>query len=152
MHSTDLLRRVGYAFAPLLLLTSCATSSHVLIGTVHPPISPDDVAVYTQAPEFFEEVAQIKASSGASLLSVEEKADLAIEALTREAARLGANAIVLEEDEDDGTADTIAYSRTTATKSDGGPPDYGRESTVGIDSSTGVLNKTVRGLAIYVPK
>src|SRR5579862_8705042 len=102
MHCPDLLRRVGYAVAPLVLLCACATSSHALIGTAHPPISPDDVAVYTQAPEFFEEIAQVKASSGASLKSTEEKTDLAIEALRREAARLGANAIVLEEDEDDG--------------------------------------------------
>ncbi len=123
----------------------------MLTGTVHPAISPDQVNVYTQAPEYFEEIAQIRASSKASLRSTEEKTDEAIDALRREAARLGANAIVLEEDEEDGHEDTVAYSRTTATRNDEAPDGSGGQAaTVAIASSDTVLAKTVRGLAIYV--
>jgi hypothetical protein len=143
--------RAGVAVAPLMLLISCASSSHVLTGTVHPPISSDQVNVYTQAPEYFVEIAQVRASSGASLRSTEEKTDEAIDALRHEAARLGANAIVLEADEDDGHQDTVAYSRTTATRNDEAlDGSGGQAATVAIASSEKVLAKTVRGLAIYV--
>ena len=136
-----------------MLLVACASSSHVLVGKAHPAISPADVAVYTQAPEFFEEIAQIKASSGASLRSAEEKNEQAIDALRREAARLGANAIVLQEDENEGEEDTVAYSRTTETKGTQAPDgSEGQSTTVAVASSDNVLAKTVRGLAIYVPE
>lgn len=147
------LLRVGLPLTVLGALISCAGSSHRLVGNAHPAISPDQVSVYTQAPESFEEIAQIRASSGASLRSAAEKTDLAIDALKREAARLGANAIVLEEDENDGQEDTVAYSRTTETKNDEAPDGSERQSTtLAVASSDNVLSKTVRGLAIYVPE
>jgi uncharacterized protein YbjQ (UPF0145 family) len=144
---------VAPALALSVLMVSCASSSHVLTGTVHPATSPDQVNVYTQAPEHFEEIAQIRASSGASLRSTQEKTDEAIDALRHEAARLGANAIVLEADEDEGHEDTVAYSRTTATRNDEAlDGSEGQAATVAIASSDKVLAKTVRGLAIYVPE
>jgi hypothetical protein len=96
-----------------------------------------------QVPEQFEEIAEIEASSGASLRSARDKLDVAIEALQREAARVGANAIVL--DDDDPGAPTVSGSvRKTSTMSDASAanPGFG---------SSGRLSEFVRGLAIYVP-
>ena len=79
-----------------VLLAACATSSQVLVGTARPPIDPQEVMVLAQAPEKFEEIAEVEASSGASLRSGQEKLDLAIEALKKEAARVGANDLGLD--------------------------------------------------------
>ena len=143
------LQRATLMLISIISIVSCATSSHKLVGIAHPPISPEAVDVYLQAPAYFEEIAEVRASSGISLRSVDDKMDDAIEALKREAAQLGANAILLEEDDDD--ADTVAYSNTIVTGniSSGEPVSQPR---IAVASSTRALAKTVHGLAIYVPE
>ena len=129
--------------ASTLALAACATSSHELIGTARPAIVPEEVGVLRQAPEQFEEIAEIEASSGVSLRSAQHKLDLVIEALKKEAAGVGANAIVLDAD-DPGARAALAAVSTTSTTSDGSVVD------LGLDSSTS-LSKFLRGFAIYVP-
>lgn len=134
---------IALMFASTIALAACATSSQVLIGTARPAIAPEEVGVLRQVPEQFEEIAEIEASSGASLRSAQDKLDLAIEALKKEAARVGANAIVLDA-YDPGAPTVSAAISKTSTMSDGSVVD------LGLDSSSR-LSEFVRGLAIYVP-
>jgi hypothetical protein len=72
---------------------------------------------------------------------------MAIERLKREAARLGANGLVLEdvEDDDDGSSVGAGLSKVAAT-SDGQPFSFN------VGTSTHLFSaKSARGLAIYVP-
>jgi len=130
--------------ASTIALAACATSSHVLIGTARPAIAPEEVAVLPQVPQQFEEIAEIGARSGASLRSAQHSLDQAIEGLKKEAALVGANAILLEDDDDPGASVFVWGVSKTSTMSDGSLLD------LGFDSST-PLAQSVRGLAIYVP-
>lgn len=132
-------------FVSVLLVTACSTSSHVLVGTARPAISPDSVRVYTQPPPQFEQIATISASSqGSFALTSQQNMDKAMERLRAEAARLGANGILLGE---------ISNQQTGSIGLGVGSGSYGPGggSSVGVGGSSGITNKTVNGMAIYVP-
>jgi hypothetical protein len=96
-----LLPRLRIATALGLVLAGCATSSHVLIGTARAPISPELVKVYMQPPPKYEQIATIDATSRGSLtITSQQNMDKAIARLKQEAARLGANGILLQGIED----------------------------------------------------
>lgn len=131
--------------AALLACAACSTSSHVLIGTARPPISPESVRVYLKPPPKYEEVATINASSQGSLaLTSQQNMDKAVERLKAEAARLGANGVLLQ-----GVQDTQSGSIGAG----GGGASYGPNSAsgVGVGGSFAITSKVVQGLAIYVP-
>src|ERR1700747_87320 len=74
----------------------CSTSSHVLIGTARPPLAPESVRVYSRPPPKYEEIATIQASSQGSLaLTSQQNMDKAIQRLKAEAAKVGANGVLL---------------------------------------------------------
>jgi len=128
-----------------LLLAACSTSSHVLVGTARPPISPESVRIYTQPPPHFEQIATLSASSQGSLaFTSQQNMDKAIERLKAEAAKLGANGIVLGE---------VRNEQTGSFGIGVGSGSYGPSggSSVGAGGSSGITNKAVSGLAIYVP-
>jgi hypothetical protein len=136
--------RLWIAALASVLLGSCATSSHVLVGTPRPPISPDLVKVYTQPPEKYEQIATIDASSrGSMALTSQQNMDKAIERMKAEAAKLGANGILLQgvQDQQSGAIGTGVGSSS-----------YGSNSSVGagVGGSFGLYNKAATGLAIYV--
>lgn len=77
-------------------LASCA-SSHVLVGTAHAPIDPGQVTVYLEAPPGAETVALLEASDiGANGFSAQSRTNKVMKRLKKEAAKLGANGIVLQ--------------------------------------------------------
>jgi hypothetical protein len=85
----------------MLLLAACAAppATHVLTGTARPPISPDEVRIYSQPPPVFEEVAMLTASSDSRLGSSaggQAAIDVAIDRLKTEAAKFGANGVILQ--------------------------------------------------------
>jgi hypothetical protein len=124
---------------------ACATSSHVLIGTARPPISPESVRVYYRPPPKYEEIATISSSSQGSLaLTSQQNMDKAIERMKAEAAKLGANGILLQS-----VHDTQGGSIGVG----GGSTSYGPGSAVGVGAggSFALTNKAAQGLAIYVP-
>jgi hypothetical protein len=134
--------------APLLLagvLTACAPSSHVLVGNARPPILAADVKVYSHPPANFEEIAVLDASSK-SLFSTggQKTTDKVIERLKGEAAKLGANGIILE-----GFDERQTGSIGTGVGSDS----YSRNSAVGVGvgGSLGIYKTTGKGRAIFVP-
>src|SRR5690242_4398741 len=81
----------------IVLVAACTTSSHVVTGVTRAPISSEEVKIYTQPPPHFEEVAVLEASSRGGLQFTEQgKMDKVIERLKAEAAKLGANGVLLQ--------------------------------------------------------
>ncbi|HET7755630.1 MAG TPA: hypothetical protein VFK87_00085 [Steroidobacteraceae bacterium] len=125
-------------------LAACSTSSHVLLGTARTPIPPESVRIYRQPPPKYEQIATVQATSQGSLaLTGQQNMDKAIERLKREAAKLGANGIVLQSVED---------RQSGAIGTGVGSASYGPGSAVGggVGGSFGLYSKAVSGLAIYV--
>jgi hypothetical protein len=85
--------------APLLLaaLSGCATS-YVMVGQARPPISPDQGQIYLHPPaNKYVEIALLDTSSrGSFAITAQGKTNVVIDRLKAEAAKLGANGILLE--------------------------------------------------------
>ena len=129
----------------VLLTTACAPSTHILVGTARAPITADQVRIYSRAPPSFEEIAILDASSKSAFGPGGQKAvDRVIERLKLEAAKLGANGVILE-----GFSDAETGSLGTGV----GSGSYSRSSSVGVGvgASLGLFKKTGKGRAIYVP-
>jgi hypothetical protein len=90
-------RRSGTLVVVALGLAACATS-HVMIGQARPPISPEEVQIYTRPPTVpYEEIARLQTSSSGSFsFTAQRKTDAVINRLKAEAAKLGANGVLLE--------------------------------------------------------
>ena len=128
----------------LLALAGCSTTSNVITGQARDPISPDMVKLYSNEPTEFEEIAVIEANSKGSMKFTEQtKTDAAIERLKMEAAKLGANGVLIT-----GIAD--GYGGSISFGLGGGS--FGRSSgaSVGAGTSTASSYKIVTGVAIYV--
>jgi len=125
-------------------LSGCATS-HVMVGQARPPISPEQVQIYLHPPaNKYVEIALLDTSSrGAFAITAQGKTNVVIDRLKAEAAKLGANGILLEGvgDQAGGSVGT-GFGSTTAT----GHSAFG----VGFGSSSTVYHKKGDGLAIYV--
>lgn len=137
--------RILAALLAVLAVTACAPSSHILTGTARPPISPDQVRIYSAPPPVFNEIAILNASSKSVFTPGGQRAiDQVIARLKVQAAQLGANGIVLE-----GFMDNQTGSIGTGVGSDS----YSRNSSVGVGvgGSLGIFKKTGQGRAIYVP-
>jgi hypothetical protein len=136
-------------FGSLLLigvvLNACAPATHVLVGKPRPPITPDQVQIYSHPPATpFVEIATLDASSKSAFGAGGQKSvDKVIERLKIEAAKLGANGVILE-----GFSDAETGSIGTGVGSDS----YGNHSAVGVGvgGSFGIYKKTGHGDAIYV--
>jgi len=131
--------------AMALLLVGCSTSSHVLIGTPRPPISPESVRVYLQPPPHYEQIATITGSSqGSMAITSQQNMDKAIARMKEEAAKLGANGVLLQgvEDRQSGSVGTGVGSSSYSPGSSVG---------VGLGGSFGLYSKAANGIAIYVP-
>ena len=84
------------ACAAAALLAACA-SSHVLTGTPRPPIDPSQVRIYYGPPPGgYEEIARLDVRSGALTYGSQNKSNAVIRNLRKEAARLGANGVLLQ--------------------------------------------------------
>ena len=131
--------RQSSAGAAALVLLGCSTSSHVMIGSAHPPISPESVRIYLQPPEKYEQIATLDASSqGSFAITSQQNMDKAIARLKEEAAKLGANGVLLQ-----GVQDQQSGSIGTGVGSSTG---------VGVGGSFGIYNKAAHGIAIFVPQ
>ena len=137
---------LGAAALVAVLLLGCATSSHVMIGTARPPISPASVRIYLQPPEKYEQIATLDATSqGSFAITSQQNMDKAIARLKEEAAKLGANGVLLQ-----GVQDQQSGSIGTGVGSSSYGP--GSSTGVGVGGSFGIYNKAVRGIAIFVPQ
>jgi hypothetical protein len=126
-----------------LTLVGCV-SSHVMIGQARPAISPDQVKIYWHPPEHYDEIALLDTSSRASMsITAQGKTDVVIARLKEEAAKLGANGILLQ-----GVGDQSAGSVSSgyAQASSTGHSAYAS----GIGISGNIMIKAGSGVAIYV--
>jgi hypothetical protein len=127
------------------LLPGCSTSSHVMIGTARSPISPESVRIYLQPPPRYEQVATLDATSqGSFAITSQQNMDKAMARLKEEAAKLGANGVLLQ-----GVQDQQTGSIGTGVGSSSYGP--GSSTGVGVGGSFGITNKAVHGIAIFVP-
>jgi hypothetical protein len=134
-------------FAAAILLASfvsgCAT--HVtMIGPARPPVSPAAVRIYETPPRHYQQIAIINSSAGTTWLFPDRGSlDEAIADLRTEAARLGANGVLLQ----------ALYDRPVGGLSVGvGGFGFGRHSFYGGGGSVGgpLINHRVQAIAIYV--
>jgi hypothetical protein len=145
MFNTRLLKTSTITVAlAIAALCGCATS-HVMVGQARPATSPDQVRLYLRPPASkYEEIALLDTSSrGGFAFSAQGKTDVVIDRLRAEAAKLGANGILLQ-----GVGDQAGGSVGTGfgSASASGHSAYA----VGIGSSATVYHKKGEGLAIYV--
>src|SRR6202045_4679735 len=125
-------------------LAACAPSSHILIGTARPPISPSEVKIYLQPPPSFEPIAILNASANSVFgTGGQGSVDKVILRLKEQAAKLGANGIILEGMFDRQTGSLGAGSGSTS---------YSSNSSVGVGAgaSLGIFKKTAEERAIFV--
>jgi len=77
------------------LLAGCASGSALVIGQTRPAIEDHTtVSILTEMPDGAEEIAVVKASSDSGLTQ-QGSLDYAVDELKRQAAKVGANAVVL---------------------------------------------------------
>jgi hypothetical protein len=128
-----------------LALVACSPSSHIVVGTTRPPISPTDVKLYLQPPPSFEEVAVLNASADSMFGSGgQASVDKVIQRLKEEAAKLGANGVILEGMSDQQTGSVGGGSGSASAS---GNTAVG----VGLGGSLGIFKKTGHARAIFVP-
>ncbi|ROO75900.1 hypothetical protein EDB69_0812 [Vibrio crassostreae] len=83
------------ALSITLFLVGCASGSAILVGEARDPITPQEVTLYLEAPENYEKIALVDASSDAGMTK-QGSIDYAIEELKKQAAKLGANGVLLQ--------------------------------------------------------
>lgn len=127
-----------------VVLSGCASSSQTVTGTPRPPISPEEVRVYTKAPANFEQIAVLSASRRTIRSGGEGAIAHMIESLRERAAALGANGLLLDDFFDAGALSLSAGAGTESYTHNGSID-------VGVGSSVGVVKKMAKGRAIYVP-
>ena len=74
---------------------SCASGTALVTGTQRPATKSDEVIVYTEAPEKYEVIGIVTASSDAGW-TAQESLDYALAELKKQAAKIGANGIIFE--------------------------------------------------------
>ncbi len=117
----------------LVLLASipgCATGSAVVTGQARPPIDPSQVQIYLDPPSDYETIGLVEASSDVEFSS-QAALDRAVNELKKQAAKIGANGVLL---------------LGTSTESDGSVGYYSG----GVFYSADTEKKVVRGKAILV--
>ena len=84
-----------------IIVAGCYPVSHIVVGDVRPPVSPEQVKVYLDYPEEYEKIALVDAGSNfafkdpAILFTWQSKSNKVIERLKIIASGLGANGIVI---------------------------------------------------------
>lgn len=127
-----MLRNTLFLASCLLLISACSSSSHLIVGEVRAPIPPERVSVYLEKPQEFEIIAVVSSSSAGSFSYTEQaKMDTALQLLKEEAAKLGANGVLLNDVGDQEVLVPITNPNGTVTYATG-------------------VNKTLKAKAIFV--
>jgi hypothetical protein len=78
----------------LTVLFGCATGSSIVTGKVRPAISPSEVKIYLDPPSQYETIGIVEASSDVEF-STQAAQDRVINELKAQAAKIGANGVLL---------------------------------------------------------
>jgi hypothetical protein len=81
-------------------LAACAAfetseATHILSGEAYPPVPEDSVVIYIEKPTFEYTVVGLVEARGMGFTNEARDQELAIKALKREAARIGANGVII---------------------------------------------------------
>ncbi|EQB3936403.1 hypothetical protein ACYK2A_003003 [Vibrio vulnificus] len=86
--------KVGLVVVALLFLNACASGSAIVTGVKRPALDFNQVRLYLEAPEQYETIGIVKASSDAGMTQ-QASQDYAVEELKKQAAKIGANGVIL---------------------------------------------------------
>ncbi len=86
--------KIAVLFVCLLTLLGCATGSYIVTGNVRPAADPNDVKLYLEPPSEYETIGIVEASSDVELSS-QAATDRAVQELKRQAAKIGANGVLI---------------------------------------------------------
>lgn len=114
----------------VLFLVGCATGSVILTGTARPSTDPQSVKLYLEEPEKYEVIGLVEASSSSGWTK-QGSQNYAVAELKKQAAKIGANGVLLT---------------TTGTQVTGVTGGYGTGSMWAVP----VGAKVVKGVAIFV--
>lgn len=90
------------------LIFSCASGTVLVTGTQRPATNADEVVVYTEAPEKYEVIGIVTASSDAGW-TAQGSLDYAIAELKKQAAKIGANGVIVESVGTSNSGGVISY-------------------------------------------
>ncbi len=135
----------GASIVAAAAAAGCISSRVIVVGQARPAISPDQVQIYLQPPQSrYEQIAELAASSRRSFaFTSEDQIDKVIERLKTEAAKLGANGILLH-GVGNQSGGSVGAGISTETNSPHSP--YG----LGFGASVFFSEKSGDGVAIYV--
>lgn len=119
----------------------------IVTGNTKVAISSEKVRLYRSAPESYEEIAIVSASAGHDFKKGSSLMKSAIERLKQEAAKVGANGVILTEiDERDAPSVTTSYGSAIATSNSGSA--YATGNAVSVNRGDSYTR--VKGVAVYV--
>lgn len=87
--------RIVVIFLSMLLVSGCATGSSIVVGETRVPIAANDVKLFLEAPIRFDVIGMVSASSDSGWTE-QGSVDYAVAELKNQAARLGANGVLLD--------------------------------------------------------
>jgi hypothetical protein len=128
------------AAALLLSLGACASTSKVMLGQARTPVDPTSVQIYTEVPVGSVQIAQLESKSAVGF-GTQGQTDAAVNRLKAEAAKLGANGVVLIGVGSGGSPVGLSV----------GGGSYGRSGGGGLGVGIPTTQKQAAGVAIYVP-
>lgn len=136
---------IGVILFAVFGIAGCVSpSSTVIVGTPRPAITVEQVKLYLRPPKKFEEIAVIESSSLYSTAVTQQgKMDAVINNLKLEAAKIGANGVLLQSTGDQ-SAGALTTGSGTATRV--GNTAFGS----GLAISFPMMHKAGGGIAIYV--
>ena len=142
-----IVRLVSILILSLMIGCTIVDGTSIVTGKKRDPISVDDVQIYRVAPENYEEIAIVSASAGHDFKSNESLLNSTVKRLKEEAAKVGANGVLLSViDERDAPTTTASYGTASVFGSGSSATAYGS----GISVGRGDDYSRMRGLAIYV--
>ena len=136
----------------ILTVSGCTIvdGSAIIIGEKRSAIPVGQVKLYRVAPEKYEEIAMVSASAGHDFKSNSALIESTILRLKQEAAKVGANGVLLSEiDERDAPDSTVNIGSAQANSSNGSSV-YATSNSVSINRGDSYTR--MRGLAIFVKK
>jgi hypothetical protein len=133
------------AGASMLIAAAACAPTQVLTGAARAPIPESDVVVYAAAPPHFEQIALLCATSKTMFHTGGQKSiDKLVRRLSAQAAKLGANGIVLDD-----VSDEQSMSLGTGVGSQSYT--HNADISLGFGALFSVYQKTGNARAIYVP-
>lgn len=135
-------KTIAALFLSALSLVGCIITdgSSVVVGDIRPQTNASEIKLYTNLPAKYEEIAIISSESAHDFVSKQALVDAAIKRLKEEAAKVGANGILL-----DGVGNYYIGSSGVVTI-----PNANSNVAIGGASMNARTGKEAKGMAIYV--